>query len=409
MNHLKSLRVPRCLKPHHLVGHVSYELHHFADASQVAYGAVSYLRIVTENSEIHYSFVIGKSHLAPRPTTTIPRLELLAAVTSLRLDRTLKKELMLTGVKSFFWSDSTAVLQSIYNCRRRFPVFVANRLAEIERHSEIEDWRYVPSELNPADEVTRGLSAQSLPRSKWISGPEFLMRDSSYWPEQLENFAEVKESFLVIENPPDLVTALQTSGRQTVSDSMSPTEQFVNYFSSLQRLKRATVWLRRFFQYLGDKKENKLKAKPVGRVTVHEMKSADLCLLKFTQRQSFSALIKQIERGSKISNALCPKSLKRLNPCVLGGVLRVGGRIKNAQIEFESRHPAILPSKSHFTSLVIRHYHELAGHGGIQHTCSALKERFWIQNYSSAVKNVLSNCSICKRQVAPLEKQVMAM
>ena len=69
----------------------------------------------------------------------------------MRLDRLLRRELPFSINQSMFWTDSAAVLQSIYNNRKRFPVFVANRLAEIERCSQVKNWRHVPSKLNPAD------------------------------------------------------------------------------------------------------------------------------------------------------------------------------------------------------------------------------------------------------------------
>jgi len=53
---------------------------------------------------------MAKSHLAPVRPITIPRLELLAAITALRLDKVVKKELRLPISKTFFWSDLTAVL-----------------------------------------------------------------------------------------------------------------------------------------------------------------------------------------------------------------------------------------------------------------------------------------------------------
>ena len=141
--YLEKLKIPRCLKPSNMNGELTYELHHFSDASGEAYGAVSYLRIADKSGKVHCSFLIGKSHLAPAPMTTIPRLELLTAIVSLRLDQMLKKELPLIIAKTYFWSDSTSVLFSIYNSNKRFPVFVANRLAEIQRNSDIQNWWYV--------------------------------------------------------------------------------------------------------------------------------------------------------------------------------------------------------------------------------------------------------------------------
>ena len=102
-----------------------------------------------------------KKPSCPVPIITIPRQELLAAVTAVRLDRIVRRELpMLKLMKSYFWSDSTAVLHTIYNSKKRLPVFIANRLAEIERFSRIENLRYVPTRENPADEVSRGVPAE---------------------------------------------------------------------------------------------------------------------------------------------------------------------------------------------------------------------------------------------------------
>ena len=44
------------------------------------YGTASYLRIIYDQGKIHYSFVMGKSHLRPlKNAVTVPRLELTAA------------------------------------------------------------------------------------------------------------------------------------------------------------------------------------------------------------------------------------------------------------------------------------------------------------------------------------------
>ena len=85
--------VPRCFKSTNLDGKLIYKLHHFADASKLAYGAVSYLCIEDERGNVHCFFVIGKGHLAPTSVTIIPRLELLAAVCALQLDEMLRREL----------------------------------------------------------------------------------------------------------------------------------------------------------------------------------------------------------------------------------------------------------------------------------------------------------------------------
>ena len=68
----------------------------------------------------------------------------------------------------------------------------------------------------------------------------------------------------------------------------------------------------------------------------------------------------------------------RLDPFVDRGLLRVGGRLNHADIPEESKHPVILPRKSHVTTLIIRHTHEQLGHAGRGHVLSKLSERYWI-------------------------------
>ena len=92
-----------CFKSSDLVGTLTYEMHHFADASKLAYGAVSYLRITDSESRLHCVFLMEKGHLAPALTTTMPLLELLAAVTAVRLDYILKKGTTNNCIKNSFF------------------------------------------------------------------------------------------------------------------------------------------------------------------------------------------------------------------------------------------------------------------------------------------------------------------
>ncbi|KAK3731436.1 hypothetical protein QZH41_013623, partial [Actinostola sp. cb2023] len=92
---IQNLDVPRCLKPEGFEVE-SAELHHFADASEHGYGAVSYLRLVDTTGAPHCSFLMSKSRLAPLKSTTIPRLELAAAVEAVKLDKLLCKELQMS-------------------------------------------------------------------------------------------------------------------------------------------------------------------------------------------------------------------------------------------------------------------------------------------------------------------------
>ena len=172
---LKQFSIDRCFKPPSFGDIISSQLHHFSDASQVAYGAVSYLRLVNAHHEVHCLFVMGKSRLSPLKPVTIPRLELSAAVLATRLNRMILQETELSINVSFYWSDSTCVLRYIANSERRYKTFVANLVTAIREQSIPCQWRYVGTKANPADDASRGLSAEAIVTSnRWTKGPEFL-------------------------------------------------------------------------------------------------------------------------------------------------------------------------------------------------------------------------------------------
>lgn len=139
---LSQLSVNRCVKGADLGGVVITESHHFCDASQFAYGAVSYLRQVNSDGQAHCSFLVGNSRLAPLKQMSIPRLELAAATVSVRLNKLLKNELEIPIDKITFWTDSMTVLRYSANESKRFHTYVANRVAIIREDSSqfVADW-----------------------------------------------------------------------------------------------------------------------------------------------------------------------------------------------------------------------------------------------------------------------------
>ena len=103
----------------------NWSLLSFADASQVAYGAVCYLRLVDVNDRMHCAFLVGRSPLTHVRPMTVPRLELCAAVLAVQLKQSIREEWDIPLTKSTLWSDSTCVLQYIKKQSRRFHTFVA--------------------------------------------------------------------------------------------------------------------------------------------------------------------------------------------------------------------------------------------------------------------------------------------
>ncbi|KAI3376733.1 hypothetical protein L3Q82_000003 [Scortum barcoo] len=159
---LADVKIQRCYLPTTFGQVQSHELHNFSDASVTGYGECTYLRAVSATGQVHCSLIMGKARVAPTKVTTVPRLELSAAVVAVRTSDLLRKELEIEGAQEIFWTDSRVVLGYVNNEARRFHVFVANRIQRIKESTNPSQWRYVVSEENPADHASRGLKAKEL-------------------------------------------------------------------------------------------------------------------------------------------------------------------------------------------------------------------------------------------------------
>lgn len=180
---LKTFSICRCFAPIDFGEVAAAQLHHFCNASEAGYGWVSYLRLLNMNQEVTVAFVMGKARVSSLKQTTIPRLELAAAVLAVRMDKMLKTELDMKLEESVFWSDSMTVLQYIANKTKRFKTYVANRICIIQWLSKAEQWRHISSKLNPADAASRGIKADVfLSAQECSNGPQFLSKPHTHWP-----------------------------------------------------------------------------------------------------------------------------------------------------------------------------------------------------------------------------------
>ena len=91
---LKGVTIPRC---HHPSGYLDkdIQLHVFCGTSELAYGAVAYLKFEFELEKPHCSIVMSKNRLAPIKTIPLPRLELNAAAVGVTLWTMIIKEINL--------------------------------------------------------------------------------------------------------------------------------------------------------------------------------------------------------------------------------------------------------------------------------------------------------------------------
>ncbi|GBM32515.1 hypothetical protein AVEN_156604-1 [Araneus ventricosus] len=92
----------------------------------------------------------------------------------------------------------------------------------------------------------------------------------------------------------------------------------------------------------------------------------------------------------------------------LYNVLRVGGRLGNANIPENQKHQVILPQNTHVIELIVKHFHKTHLHGGTSLTISAIWQKYWIINCRDAVCKVIRNCIKCFKNRTNTASQIMA-
>ena len=74
------------------------------------------------------------------------------------------------------------MLRYVNNEDKRFHTFVVNHIAIIRNGSDPNQWRYVSGESNPGDDLSRGLSVETLlHHEQWIKGAVENWTESVTW------------------------------------------------------------------------------------------------------------------------------------------------------------------------------------------------------------------------------------
>ena len=197
-----------------------------------AYGAVAYLQ-----DDRNTALVMAKTRVAPVKELTLPQLELMAAVIGARLVHHLRDTLEYKDIT--LWSDSQIVLQWL-KTSKLLKRFISNRIGEIKQLTINCNWKYCPTNCNPADLLTRGMNAkQFMENSLWKYGPEWLTTKNMY-PDVKLNI-DTNSVLSVVsnddENEDDKIVK-GTLGIDTIMD--------INKFSSYRKLLRITAYVLRF-------------------------------------------------------------------------------------------------------------------------------------------------------------------
>lgn len=76
-------------------------------------------------------------------------------------------------------------------------------------------------------------------------------------------------------------------------------------------------------------------------------------------------------------------------------MLRIGGRLTNANIPYENKHPVLLPRQDHIVDIIIDFYHRVNCHTGAHLLMSIIRQRYWILSGRNLIRKRVHACNFC--------------
>lgn len=389
MNDLTELRFPRFVlskgKPQRV------ELHCFADASTKAYGAVFYIKCINQDGAGKVTLLCSKSKVAPVKTVTLPRLELCGALLLADLYTTVTTAINIQFDKVYCWLDSRVALRWVLSSPHLWKDFIAARTTKIQAQTPNCEWRHVPGDINPADIISRGASPKALVANlNWFQGPQFLMEDEQNWtfkaPEPVNDDDDIMEAkqetfALVAHTPTDLVLQLKST-------------------EHLSKIRRIFGYVNRFIN------GNCKGIRDISPLTVIDIEGGLKLAVKTVQVASFAEQRQCLIKGKELRVS---DPIAKLAPFIdEEGLIRVGGRLKNApHLSYNEKYPILLPKGHPLVRAIFTNYHSLNMHPGPQALLALVRGKFWPLSGKAMATLVFRSCKICSLAKPMLFKQIM--
>ena len=355
-----------------------------SDGSKQAYGAAAYIRWCTPNGYVS-RLLVAKSRIAPLKIVDPVRLELCAALLNSRLYVFIQREIPQIEFSQVFHIVDSEIVKAMVNKQSYgFNTFAANRIGEIHRNTEPDNWYWIEGELNIADILTReGRNISDISQeSIWQNGPEFLKLSTVDWPifskTEKRNLPELKKEFVCTTKSNILPTSLAS-----IID--------IERFSKLQLLLHTTARL----MNLQNKYKKVSNRKKTNDILPSELELAERIWIKKAQEQ--------------IQKEIKDSKYKKLHPCIEDDIYVVGGRTERWMESTWNRQKFILLPKDHRLSyLIALRDHEAIGHLAVESTIAKIRSKYWIIGIRRIVSSIISKCVTCKRKFKKLAEQKMS-
>ena len=145
-------------------------------------------------------------------------------------------------------------------------------------------------------------------------------------------------------------------------------------FSELTKLFRVMAYVLRFIDRVKCSKKSTEEA--TKELTASEVNRAASVWIRTIQNNPFTSELEFL----KCDNQRLPQNRVRQFGLFLDGdqLMRCKGRIEHANLESDSKHLILLPSKHPFVDLIICDTHTRVKHSGIRNALTTIRKRFWV-------------------------------
>lgn len=413
---IASIKIPRAYSMKLNTPHKK-ELWAFSDAGKEIVCCVMYIRIVDlKGNQIDVSIIGAKSSIVPvRQSRTIPELELDSVDKCIKQIHKIIKYHECTFDEFHVVTDSTCVFEWVTSGCKKPTVYVDNRLKRIKSSEVPFIFKWISTDLQPADYSTKFSSMPELTfNNKWFQ-PEIFRRPESTWPD-FKPPTNINLNFTVIKDEKQIESLINFSKYSNI-------EKIIRIVQLLHCWKHCKH-LRKLKDDLKDAKirlkssENKITLKNHIRKLEIEIKeiietvttfSSDyekslLWIIRTEQNKYFEDVIKIL-----LDKHYLPKSHKlfRFNPILdKDGTLRASTRIEVTEenlrkFSYDRIRPIILPVESYITKLIILQAHANNDHLHHRGVIAKLLSKYFIKNANWVVKKIIrENCFVCKKNNA---------
>ena len=386
-----NFEIPRCYISEKVA---NYQLIGFCDASTSAFAAVVYLRAEYVSGQISSRIIGSKARVAPTKIApqkddadenpTVPRLELLSCLILSTLMKTISDAFKddITISDKQFWTDSTISLHRIRNVNTEYKQFVENRLTRIREHSEIAQWWYIPTDLNPADLPSRGCLAHELVMNGlWVHGPSLICVpafDYGSFEQNIQSPAEVEgEDPELKSSKREKDTVLFNNETPGVCKPALSELIDIEKFQHLLKLLCVTSYVVRFVS----------RERETGELSHLEIESARKRWIIHEQQKEATARREEFAKTKANLRIYTDEE----------GIMRCRGRLSNSSLPYDTKFPVYIPRRSHLAELIVKEAHQNVFHQKERATLTEVRTNYWIPQCRKLVRRLLPRCSLCQR------------